>query len=118
GGGSGDTASHRPYPAMSTAARRKGACQPKPSHAAAMMTAGPARAPIAPIRFDAPSIRGKSSPLTSTNASSHASTIADAETPITNDAPKSTRYDFEVANAATAAANHSAPPAAITRLLT
>ena len=103
---------------MSTAATRKGACHPKPSHAAAMMTAGPARSPIDPMRFDAPSIRGRSSPLTSTNASSQASTIADAATPMTNDAATSTGYEVEVANTATAAANHRAPPAAMTRRLT
>ena len=62
-------------------------------------------------------MRGRSSPLTSTSASSEASTIADAATPMTNDAPTSTAYDVEVANTATAAANQSAPPAAMTRRL-
>ncbi len=43
-----------------------------------MITSGPARSPIDPMKFCAPSILGRSSPERSTRASSDASTIADA----------------------------------------
>ncbi len=90
GGGSGDTASQTPYAAISTAASRNGACHPKPSHAATMIRTGPARSPI-----DAEEVRRAEHArqvvaAESTRASSEASTIADAATPITNDAPTST----------------------------
>ncbi len=103
---------------MSTAPRRNGVSQPNPTAAAVMITSGPRRSPIDPRKFCAPSIRGRSSPERSTSASSDASTIADAATPIANDAATSRTYESVVANTASAAAKPNAPPAAIARRLT